>query len=269
MTHYVPKEIARYIDTDSLQLQKDSFIQKKLAEYYSDVLFSTTFDGRDGYLYILFEHKSYPDSYVSLQPLRYIVEIWEMKVDKEREEHFPVILPIVIYHGEKKWLKPKTIEELIDSGKDNFPDLRQYIPSFKILFYNFSHYGKIGIKGTTKLKQYLQLIKHLYGEDKEALYAVIVQIEQAGDMNFFESVIIYLVHVLDSFSIDTVKERLTVEGRRKIVTAAEQWLREGEQKGEKRSLIKVAKRMIAQNKTDEEIMQLTDLTKKEVEDLLQ
>lgn len=60
-----------------------------------------------------------------------------------------------------------------------------------------------------------------------------------------------------------------MEGRNKIVTAAEQWLREGEQKGEKRSLIKVAKRMIAQNKTDEEIMQLTDLTKKEVEDLRQ
>ncbi|WP_422674112.1 Rpn family recombination-promoting nuclease/putative transposase [Caldifermentibacillus hisashii] len=37
-----------------------------------------------GYLYFLFEHKSYPDKGISLQLLKYMVEIWEAKIKKTR-----------------------------------------------------------------------------------------------------------------------------------------------------------------------------------------
>lgn len=54
-----------------------------------------------------------------------------------------------------------------------------------------------------------------------------------------------------------------MEGRKKLMTAAEKLRREGERK----SLFKIAKRMIELGKTDEEIKELTDLTKHEIEAL--
>lgn len=74
----------KYLDTDTLNLEKDSFINKELKENYSDLLFSANIDGKESYVYFLFEHKSYPDKTVHFQLLKYMAEIWDLKMRKEK-----------------------------------------------------------------------------------------------------------------------------------------------------------------------------------------
>lgn len=60
LRNYLPGEVAGLLDWSSLEPAKDTFVDKRLKEYFSDLLFRAHFkDGSWGYVYILFEHKSY------------------------------------------------------------------------------------------------------------------------------------------------------------------------------------------------------------------
>jgi predicted transposase/invertase (TIGR01784 family) len=101
--NYLPAPILKMVDLDELEIQNGSHVDEELSEVFSDVLFKTKINERDGYLYFLFEHKSYPDRMVALQLLTYMVRIWNQKVNKENETHIPVIIPLVICHGRTGW----------------------------------------------------------------------------------------------------------------------------------------------------------------------
>ena len=58
LNNYLPQNIVDIIDTDTLEPQKDSFINEELQESFSDLLFKARINKREGYLYFLFEHKS-------------------------------------------------------------------------------------------------------------------------------------------------------------------------------------------------------------------
>jgi predicted transposase/invertase (TIGR01784 family) len=88
---------------------KLSFIDKKLRESFSDLLFSVDINSRQGYIYFLFEHKSYPVTDIAFQLLKYMTEIWNTKVNKEKAEELPIIIPLVIYHGKTAWRTGRTL----------------------------------------------------------------------------------------------------------------------------------------------------------------
>ncbi|MDZ7664871.1 MAG: Rpn family recombination-promoting nuclease/putative transposase [Desulfotignum sp.] len=43
-------------------------------------------DGSQGFIYVLFEHKSYYDRFVHLQLLEYMVKIWRLYIKQQEEE---------------------------------------------------------------------------------------------------------------------------------------------------------------------------------------
>ncbi|MCZ7673075.1 MAG: Rpn family recombination-promoting nuclease/putative transposase [Chloroflexi bacterium] len=96
--HYLPPSVADTLKLDSLTLQSGSFIDSDLQEQFADLLYQV--DAQDGtlaYLYLLLEHKSYPDPLTPFQLLRYMVRIWER--DMQASEPLRPIIPTVVYHG--------------------------------------------------------------------------------------------------------------------------------------------------------------------------
>ena len=69
LENYLPEEILNLVDLGSLEIEKDSFVAQDLQDYYSDLLYKVRFSGHDGYVYLLFEHKSYCERWISLQLL--------------------------------------------------------------------------------------------------------------------------------------------------------------------------------------------------------
>ncbi|RKX73001.1 MAG: transposase, partial [Spirochaetes bacterium] len=98
-----------------MDLKKDSFIEPKLKEYFSDMLYQIQLDnGQQSYVYLLLEHKSHPFRLTRLQLLRYMVCIWENELkgpktstekesQKRQSSFLPLILPIVFSQSEKGW----------------------------------------------------------------------------------------------------------------------------------------------------------------------
>jgi len=51
--HYLPHKIREIVNVNTLEAQKDSFINEELNEGFSDLLFSADIDGNQGYIYFL------------------------------------------------------------------------------------------------------------------------------------------------------------------------------------------------------------------------
>ncbi|RMG05555.1 MAG: Rpn family recombination-promoting nuclease/putative transposase, partial [Acidobacteria bacterium] len=92
LINYLPEMVLKHLDLTSLKISKDSFV-KEGEEHYSDLLYQVNLsEGQKGYVYFLFEHKSYPDLYVCFQLLRYMIEIWELhRRQHPEEEKLPLI----------------------------------------------------------------------------------------------------------------------------------------------------------------------------------
>src|SRR5699024_12536417 len=70
LQNYLPTDTLKMVNTPTLYPEKDSFIDKDMTERFSDLLFSAEIAGKEGYIYFLFEHKSYPDKSVIFQLLK-------------------------------------------------------------------------------------------------------------------------------------------------------------------------------------------------------
>ncbi len=113
--HYLPQEILGLIDLNTLEISKDSFVEKELKDYFSDILYNVALKSRpktrsqveEGHVYLLFEHKSYPESFIHLQLLEYTIKIWRLflkqKKTCKKNRRLPIVIPIV------RWLPTKEI----------------------------------------------------------------------------------------------------------------------------------------------------------------
>lgn len=200
LVNYLPESVLEYIDIDTLDPQKDSFIDKKLEETFSDLLFKADIAGNEGYIYFLFEHKSYPDKGIIFQVLRYMVEIWEAKLDREMGR-LPIVIPLVVYHGKTNWRIPSSLGSILN-GYDKLPDeLKVYVPNFDYLLYDLSRYSDEEIKGVAQTKIGLTLLRDIFSPDTEKLlesffrsvaYLNELEDRQTG-VEYFETMIRYIL----------------------------------------------------------------------------
>lgn len=128
LSNYLPPSIMDIIDIDTLEPQKDSHIDKELKESFTDLLFRATISNREGYLYLLFEHKSYPSRDIALQLLKYIVKIWDVKF--KEIGRVPIIIPLVIYHGKEGWNISHSLSDMILSYDGLPQDVKALIPNY-------------------------------------------------------------------------------------------------------------------------------------------
>ena len=75
---HLPNEIAGLLSPHPPVLQDGSFVDEALRSSQSDLLFEVQLSsGGRAYVYVLVEHKSYPDIATPLQLADYMVQIWK------------------------------------------------------------------------------------------------------------------------------------------------------------------------------------------------
>ncbi len=130
LTHYLPEKVLSLIDLNTLEISKDSFVENDLKEYFSDILYRINLAGDPGYIYLLFEHKSREEKWIHLQLLRYLLSIWELDLKKDGKGSLPVIVPMVLYHGRRKWKSSTRFSSLFQGP---WEALAKHIPNFQYI----------------------------------------------------------------------------------------------------------------------------------------
>lgn len=262
INNYLPENIIKIINLETLELEKDSFIDEKLNETFSDLLFGANINNNDGYIYLLFEHKSYKSRNIAFQLLKYMVEIWESKVKEKNYNSLPIIIPLVIYHNKEKWGMKTSLGEMINGYKDIPDDIKVFIPDYEYLLYDVSRYKDEEIKGNAQVKIIFTAFRDIFAKDKEGIKETIalagkylreLEDKQTG-IEYFETFLRYIFHAGKSFDekdvieiIDKV-ERSYPEGSELVMTTAErlrkEGIKEGIKEGEKSSLLRTSIRLL-------------------------
>ncbi|RME93711.1 MAG: hypothetical protein D6767_00455, partial [Candidatus Hydrogenedentota bacterium] len=170
----MPVKYAKKVDWNTLTQLKSSFIDDDLKSHQSDVLFEVlTKNKKKIKLYILFEHKSYVDKKTLFQLLRYTLRMYEGMIGNE----FVPVIPVVFYHGEKKWAVPTSFHDLFPHEYKEWLDLTL---NFSYLLNDISHYPKPKITEETLVQFIYYFMSHIFETRDEAGLAKLLK-----DLNDF------------------------------------------------------------------------------------
>lgn len=282
LIHYLPENIISVIDINTIDLQKDSFINEELEESFSDLLFKVEVHNREGYLYFLFEHKSYSDKRIAFQLLKYMVEIWEAKMNKEEAKDLPIIIPLVIHHGRSSWRIPSNLGAMLDGYEELQEDLKVYVPNFEYLLYDLSAYAEEDIKGKAQTRILLTLFRDIFTKNNdellESIYLSIHYLNELEDkqtgLEYFETMMRYIFSAAKDLTKKDVEKIITrfkttyPEGSEVAMTLAEMWRDEGVQQGieqgRQQAMYTTARRLLAKGMNIEEVVEITELSKEQV-----
>jgi predicted transposase/invertase (TIGR01784 family) len=232
LKNYLPEEILKLTDLNSLEICKESFVEDDLKEYYSDLLYRVTISDEEAYIYFLFEHKSYPDREIFLQLPGYMLGIWRLE-RKQKESFLPLIVPIVLYHGKRKWMYGTRFSSMFSESSRK---LSEYIPDFGFVLRDLTQYSDEEIRGEVTCRTVLLLFRHIFDDDiaekLPAVFSLMSEItESEGGLRFLEKILRYLFSATDRVGLEELKhiaERSVPHGKgRTIMTIAEQLRKEG------------------------------------------
>jgi len=237
LRNYLPEEVFSCLDEESIHLKKDSFVDKELRVYFSDLLYQASLkDGSESYVYLLFEHKSYPEPLIAFQLLRYMVKIWERDLRQGFSAKLSSIIPIVIYHGTARWNIDERFISLFKCPKE----IECFIPDFSYALCDISRFSDEEIRGIVVLKSTLLLLKYILRDElREHLPKILGLLRELTGkktgMEYLETVLTYVSRGTDK--VDEEDVRCAVEeafpqiGGDIMPTLAEKWIKQGLQQG--------------------------------------
>lgn len=124
--------IAASIEPGSLELVPGTFITEDMRDHETDCLYQARIRGL-ALIYVLLEHMSRPHRWMALRILGYLSVIWKEFVRQNPDaERLPMILPIVLHHGERAWPHPTAFESLLDLPAD-LDEVRRLVPHFEFV----------------------------------------------------------------------------------------------------------------------------------------
>ncbi len=244
LENYLPKKLLGVVNLDSLEICKDTFIENDLKNYYSDMLYKVNLGDSPGYIYFLFEHKSYPDKLVHLQLLEYMIKIWRLDLKQHKKKKLSIIVPLLLYHGSKKWKVKKQFSSILSGPVDIMSD---YIPDFRYILYDLSKYSDNEIKGTITARVVMLIFKHIFDHDFSDklpdIFSLLKDLsEKETGLQYFESLIKYIFSNVEDITTEQfqtiVSNTLSEDKGGMIMTLAEKLRNEGLEKGLEKGLRK-------------------------------
>ena len=275
--HYLPSALLQATNLNTLEPQKDSFIDEQLKESFSDLLFKADIHGQTGYFYFLFEHKSHPVKNIVLQLLKYMTDIWQAKANKEHLLELPVIIPLVIYHGRDNWKAATSLGKMI-TGYHTLPkEIQSFVPDFEYIFYDLTEFTDEEIKGSIRLRVYLTICRDILTDDVEkfmrSIFRALDYILEIEDEKIRLTYLkVLLTYIFSAGKYLTEKEMEQVikkipEGSDVVMTLAEMYRKEGEKRGYEKGKADIIKKLILNGLSVEEIARMTETPKEEIEQI--
>lgn len=237
LRYYLPGEITELLDlSEAPEPMKDSYVDPELRTYFSDLLYKVRLRGeRDAYVYLLMEHKSYPERKVCYQLLRYMTRIWDN--DLRDLDNLQPIFPVVVYHGAATWRLSDRLQDLFDELPDA---LRPYTPDFRYWLCDLSSYSDDELKGEITLRVAVMALKYIFRPELPARLHDIFRllhevISQPTGLRALEVLLRYFSVATDQVTGSdlrrAVEETFHEEGEQTMKTIAEQWIEEGMKRG--------------------------------------
>ena len=110
---FLPRSLSERIDYDSVRVIDTEKTDRKYRKFYLDLSVECRLYGQESEIYIVFEHKSYPDRFTLIQLLNYFSVVWEDNI--KNKQRLKPIIPVVFYHGRTRFNLPREFSDYFEA----------------------------------------------------------------------------------------------------------------------------------------------------------
>ncbi|MFT4058969.1 MAG: Rpn family recombination-promoting nuclease/putative transposase [Legionella sp.] len=260
---WLPNDLCQKIDFEQLEIQPRSHINDVRKESAVDVLFKTIIEGHEVYIYLLLEHQSTPDQLMPFRMLKYMCNIIDQHLktqDSKSDKRIPLIYPLVIYHGKRKYPFSTNLSDLIDAPQSLVD--RYFLKPFQLI--------DLGQIDDEVLKQHAWsgvmefALKHIFARDilpwLKDIAERLHQLDNAGGRDFIAIVLQYLLErgeLSDKEAFfKVIDTQISHEVGEKIMSLAEQLREEGKNQG----ILEIAGKMLKEGADPAFVAKVTGLS---------
>jgi predicted transposase/invertase (TIGR01784 family) len=234
----LPQKIRARIDLDNIQLMHDSFIDDKLRQQTSDLLYSLKFDNnRPGYIYILVEHQSAPDEMMPLRILKYMISIMDQHAAQTDSKVLPIIYPMIFYSGAKPYGYSTDLFALFGEDSDFVREL-WFCPYQLINLSGISDADFERFKLSCSMVKLMKYIHHFRDDVAVLLKKVAPNLRETMpvcDMDYIYTALTYLLECGNIYDADdfknTIKREFSEIDEDGFMTLINPWCNEARQQG--------------------------------------
>jgi len=229
---HLPPGLRDGLDLDKLEMTGDSFIDLKLRESVSDMVFSAPLKSGKAYIYLLLEHKSHGLDELPAPMEKYRLEAMSHYARASGKKRYPLVVPRALYHGKKPYRGPLRLQDCIDAPAE----MIELAFQSSFLLVDLSRYSDDELKTQAWTGVFHLMLKHIRDPDilrrLVPLLPLMRDIEkESGGLAFLEIVFRYLFQAARVENINEVIEvavkSLNTETEEAVMTIAEQLRAEG------------------------------------------
>jgi predicted transposase YdaD len=240
----LPAAVCEAVAWETLDRERGSFVDKRLADQHSDLLFSAQLrTGEAALVYFLLEHQSTRDPAMPQRMLSYQSRIWDRFVREHPEARLAPVIAVLVSHVPGGWTAARAFEELFDPDVMALSGLAALVPRFSMI-----------VEDLMQLTNDDLAARPLAAFPKLALWLLRDARDSAGLLDSFDAwipamleigrtrsgrdrfavLITYMFQVIDPMNLDELHAKIRELGPRSekvAMTIAEQLHEQGRKKG--------------------------------------
>lgn len=264
---HLPEKLVQQIDWNTLQITNKSYVDQKLRQVMSDMVYRCTLQGREAYIFLLIEHQSTPDPLMPFRVLEYDVRICRECIDQGYKQ-LPLIANLVLYSG-KKTPYPCSLD-IYDCFQEADMAREMMFKPLQLVDLGQESEAELATHGEADMLELL-----LKQSQKETFVDWIEKdpdlLQTLFERNYWESGLRYIFseeHKVKGEALAKKLELITPSKKKDIMrtvqTIGEKHELIGEKRGIKKRDVQIAERMLKAGEPQEKVIQFTGLPAKEV-----
>ena len=263
----INKTLKTKLNPQDIEKYNSSFINKVFQNREADIVYKI----KDKNIFILIEHQTKIDYSMSYRILEYEVAIMQSTIDlnkiKNKESKIPLVIPIVLYTGNKKWNAKKYFEE----KQENLEGYTNGLGNYNLIDIN-EFTEKELLEEDTFISKMMLIEKAQSTENIIDALRKIVKITKEEDKSTLRRIITIILE--EKIGITKAKELIDkMEGDEENMLAVIDMIRKenqmyidiGKKEGELNGKIKIVTNMLKEKFNIEMIQKITGINKEEIE----
>jgi hypothetical protein len=240
----VPAALGELIAWDTLNSETGSFVDPRLSDRHSDLVFSVRLHTVTPSLaYVLLEHQSTRDPTMPLRTASYEVRIWHRFRKIYRAAWLPPILAVLVSHVRDGWTTARTLGELFDPAILASPALAALVPRVPLIVEDLAHRSIADLQAWT-LPAFPKLALWLLRDARDprrllanfdAWIDTFADAERGPDgSDAMTTLLVYLFQVVDPLHHDELRAKVGQLGPHTeeiIMSIVDMWHEQGRAKG--------------------------------------
>ena len=273
--HHFPKEIVLALDTKTLKLIPNSYINDDLQETVSDLVFSCKIANTPAYLSLLIEHQSRPDKMMPFRVHHYLFGLLHDYRKQHPNKRLPAVYPLVFYHGKQT---PYPHSLLLQDCFDDPLNIMSKVLQQKLPLIDANQLSDIDLKKQRWIGPMLTAMKYIRKRDMtdkalELLASIVWDVDKPEEKPLLRLLLNYLFRRgnirIKEMTIQTKTQKIPHSIRRDVITLAEQLEQKGRNEGIQEKTKDIAIKLLTEGSDVAFIQKITGLSINEIEALKQ